>query len=459
MKISDLEGKRVAIWGYGLEGRAALAALRQNLPRQPVTVFCNRAEADDLEFMDDPQLQVVDHEPDVEALSAFEVVVKSPGISPYKTPAVEAQQAGVRFTSGTALWFGDHPEALTICVTGTKGKSTTSAMVAHLLRKAGNRTALAGNIGMPLLDLNDVDPPPDYWVTELSSYQTRDAVLPDVAAVTNLFPEHLDWHGSEERYFADKLALVREAMPERIVLNAADDRLADLRLPGADVRWYSGVDGWRQKGIELWRADQRVMEIGELPFSGEHNIRNLCAALTIVDALELDSVEMAGFARSFRTLPHRLQSFGSKEGIEYVNDSISTTPHASVAAMKCYAHRRVAVIVGGFDRGLDWSVFEEYVARNPPVAIITQGQNGPKIARQMGGLARKAAFELREVAELEEAVRLGERFLGHGGVVLMSPGAPSFPRYKNYIDRGRHFAQIAGYDPRIITDIPGLGIA
>ena len=139
MKISDLEGKRVAIWGYGLEGRAALAALRQNLPRQPVTVFCNRAEADDLEFMDDPQLQVVDHEPDVEALSAFEVVVKSPGISPYKTPAVEAQQAGVRFTSGTALWFGDHPEALTICVTGTKGKSTTSAMVAHLLRKAGNR--------------------------------------------------------------------------------------------------------------------------------------------------------------------------------------------------------------------------------------------------------------------------------------------------------------------------------
>ena len=104
-------------------------------------------------------------------------------------------------------------------------------------------------------------------------------------------------------------------------------------------------------------------------------------------------------------------------------------------------------------------MFEDHVARHPPVAIITQGQNGPKIARQMGGLARQAAFELREVGEMEDAVRLCERFLGHGGLVLLSPGAPSFPRYKTYVDRGRHFAHIAGYDPRIITDIPGLGVA
>src|SRR5690606_16375379 len=125
------------------------------------------------------------------------------------------------------------------CITGTKGKSTTAALTAHLLRSAGHRTALCGNIGMPLLDLLDVEPAPDYWVIELSSFQAREAMLPDVAVVLNLFPEHLDWHGSEERYYADKIFLAREAMPERVVLNAADDRLAALKLPGADLRWFS----------------------------------------------------------------------------------------------------------------------------------------------------------------------------------------------------------------------------
>src|SRR5690606_29781852 len=126
---------------------------------------------------------------------------------------------------------------------------------------------------------------------------------------------------------------------------------------------------------------------------------------------------------------------------------------------ECFANRRVVVIVGGYDRGLDWSVFEEYIARHPPLAIITQGQNGPRIHRQLGGLSGKAHFELRECGELDAAVRQAERFLGGNGVVLLSPGAPSFPRYRDYIERGRHFAALAGFDPKSITAIPGLGVS
>ena len=459
MKISDLAGRKVAIWGYGREGRSALAALRWRLPRQPLALLCSQAEADEAGFMDDPNLEILAGEPDAEVLSRFEVVIKSPGISPYLSPAREAAAAGVAFTSGSALWFAEHPEALTVCVTGTKGKSTTAALLAHLLRSAGHRTALAGNIGMPLLDLLDVEPPPDYWVIELSSYQTREALLPDVAVVLNLFPEHLDWHGSEERYYADKLWLAREAMPERVVLNAADDRLSALSLPGADVRWFSGVAGWHAQGRELYRGEERILDLGELRLPGSHNHRNLCAALTALEALELDARALAPAAKQFSPLPHRLQGLGVRDGVEYVNDSISTTPHASVAALECFAHRRVAIIVGGYDRGLDWSVFEEHIARHPPLAIITQGQNGPRIHRQLGGLARKAAFELRACDELDSAVRTAERFLGGNGVVLLSPGAPSFPRYKDYVERGRHFATLAGFDPDTISAIPGLGIA
>ena len=459
MKISQLGGRRVAIWGYGREGRAALAALRWRLPRQPLTLFCSQAEAQDAEFLDDPELTIVTGEPDVDALAGFEVVIKSPGISPYLSPAREAAERGVQFVSGTLLWFAERPDALTIAITGTKGKSTTAALLAHLLRSAGHRTALAGNIGLPLLDLLDVEPPPDYWVIELSSYQTRDVQLPDIAVLLNLFPEHLDWHGSEERYYADKLWLVREAMPERVVLNAADDRIAALRLPGADIRWFSGVDGWHARGRDLYRGEERILDLGELRLPGSHNHRNLCAALTVLDALELDSRAMAGAARTFQPLPHRLQSLGTREGVEYINDSISTTPHASVAALECFANRRVAIIVGGYDRGLDWSVFEDYIARHPPLAVLTQGQNGPRIHRQLGGLTNKMHFELRDCGELEPAVRQAERLLGGNGVVLLSPGAPSFPRYKDYAERGRHFAGIAGIDPKSITAIPGLGVA
>ena len=239
MKISELEGKRVAIWGYGREGRAALAALRWRLPRQSITVFCSDSEAATLRGMEDPNLVVETGPVNGEMLATFEVVIKSPGISPYTSPVVDAELHGTRFVGGTSFWFSENPDARTICVTGTKGKSTVTALIAHLLRAGGKRTALAGNIGLPLLELLDVDPPPDYWAIELSSYQAREAIRPSVAVVLNFFPEHLDWHGTEPRYFQDKMALVTATSPGAAVLNAADPRVAALEVPdNVPVFWF-----------------------------------------------------------------------------------------------------------------------------------------------------------------------------------------------------------------------------
>lgn len=188
MNLSDLEGKRVAIWGYGDEGRAALAALRWRLPREPLALLCSAAEASQAMELGDPALYIFTEEVTADLLVRFDVVIKSPGISPYHGVAAQALARGVRFTSGTALWFAENPGARTLCVSGTKGKSTTSALIAHLLRAGGVRTALAGNIGLPLLNLLEADPPAQVNVLELSSYQTRDAVAPEVAVVLNLFP-------------------------------------------------------------------------------------------------------------------------------------------------------------------------------------------------------------------------------------------------------------------------------
>src|SRR5690606_16759852 len=265
--------------------------------------------------LDDPALQV-ETEASAERLAAFDVVIKSPGTSPYRPEALAAREHGTEFIGGTALWFAERPVARTIRVTGTKGKSTTTALLAHLLRAGSHRTALCGNIGMPLLELIDGDA--ELWAIELSSYQTRDVaasgVRPEVAVVTNVFPEHLDWHGSEQCYVEDKLALLTDAKPRLAVLNANDRRLAALSLPDSDVRWFGRADGWHMRGDALHRGDDFVLDTRDVPVPGRHNRGNLCAVLTAVDALGFDGAALASHAASFRPLPHRLQTLGTRDG-------------------------------------------------------------------------------------------------------------------------------------------------
>ena len=182
-------------------------------------------------------------------------------------------------------------------------------------------------------------------------------------------------------------------------------------------------------------------------------------ALAAIEALGLDAAALAPHAASFRPLPHRLQALGTRDGIAWVNDSISTTPHASLAALDVYRDRRVALLAGGHDRGVDWSGFAEAMRSRPPEAIVTMGQNGPRIHALLEPVAATAGFELAAAADLEEAVVHARAALGTEGVVLLSPGAPSFGAYRDYTERGRHFAALAGFDPDAISSIPGLGIA
>jgi len=469
VRISQLEGRRVALWGWGREGRAAFAVLRRHLPGLALTLFCPEAEVASAQAEAGSALQVRS-DVSADALAAFEVVIKSPGISPYGEAAVAAAARGTQFIGGTSLWFAEHADADgtvrdTVCVTGTKGKSTTTALLAHLLRASGARTGLVGNIGLPLLEVLDPQPAPAYWAVELSSYQTgevaRSGAHPQVAVVLNLFPEHLDWHGSEARYIEDKLALVTGAAPRIAVLNAADPHLAALSLPHSEVVWFNQPQGWHMRGEWVFRGEQQVFDTANTPLPGRHNRGNLCAVLAAIEALGLDAVALAPAVQAFRPLPNRLQTIGSRDGLRFVNDSISTTPHASLAALDCFAGQRIALLVGGHDRGLDWHDFVAHMAHDvPPVEIVTMGANGPRIHALLQPLADAGRFGLHAAGDLEEAVRLARAALGgQGGVVLMSPGAPSYGVYRDYVARGRHFAELAGFDPDQITAIPGIGIA
>jgi len=456
MRISALEGKKVALWGFGREGRAAHSAIRRQLPHQPLTLFCPLAEHSLAQALGDPLLTIC-APPSADTLNAFDWVVKSPGISPYREPAVEAQQLGARFTSGTALWFGEGLPGLKLCVTGTKGKSTTTALIAHLLRSRGLAVGLAGNIGLPLLEVIDPPLPPAAWAIELSSYQAADAHRPDLALVLNLFPEHLDWHGSEARYIEDKLALVTRAEPRRVLLNWQDSRLRELGESIPACRWFAREDGWHLRGEALYRGEVRVLKRAPSVLPGAHNALNLCAALAAIEAIDLDAVALAPRASRYRPLPHRLQALGQRSGVHFIDDSISTTPHASIAALACLHGRRVAIIVGGFDRGLDWQVFADHVRRQPPAAVVCIGQNAEHIHQTLRPALADSSCTLSQVGTLAAALDVAREAAGADGVVLLSPGAPSFPTYQDYAERGRHFAELAGFAVRH-SQIRGLGV-
>ena len=470
MRLAELEGKRVAVWGYGREGRAALSVLTRKFTRQSFTLFCSEEEARRVEAdlklhagesnaAAQAELRVVTVPPDAAALLAFDVVIKSPGISPYREPYLSAEKAGVRFTSGTALWFAEHVDAKTICVTGTKGKSTVTALIAHLLRKSGRRVALAGNIGLPLLELLEPAREPDWWVIERSSFQTRDfGGEPTIAVINNLLEEHLDWHGDVARYHIDKLKIVGNRSRTAVVLNAAD-RVAGSITTQRKTIWFNSNDGWHANGDAIWRAEESILPLARIPLPGLHNARNVCAALAAIEAAGEDARTLASHVASFKALPHRLQALGARNGIDYVNDSISTTPFAAIEALRSMREGQpVTILVGGFDRGVDWSPFVEFVTAQPPHAIVTMGANGDAIAAKLRSIAKRD-FALVSERTLAEAFARAQALTPAGGAILLSPGAPSFDQFKDYAERGREFARLAGFDPAAIAQIEGMGIA
>jgi len=445
MLFSELEDASVAILGAGREGQAVWRQIRARFPHKHLSFF---AESDiDAEFLQmlDPTLYTTHIAPlNYDSLKNFDVLIRSAGISPYRQELQQLRADGKKFTSASSLWFAEHPGAKTICISGTMGKSTTAKLLAHLLNHAGAKACLAGNIGQHMLDVEETDI--DWWVIELSSYQLSDLeAKPDVAVLLNLSEEHVDWHGGVERYGDDKLKLVELADEGRVIANFADAALAERLMGKADVIWFNHE--------KTWQAGERDVvgsKTGRVPatesLSGAHNMQNLAAALTVVDTLGLEIKGLNAVLESFRGLPHRQQYIGKKNGVRYINDSISTTPVSVAAALQTIGTADVVLLLGGFDRGLDWSEFAMQLTEQTPYAIITIPDNGAKISSCLKMANVEPAGGLHMALDLSNAVELAQEIVPLNGCILLSPGAPSFPHFKDYADRGLHFEEYAAID-------------
>ncbi len=419
---------RVALWGYGREGRATRTFLEARVPGLVPTLIADAAPAEPVD------LPVLTGAEGTTALAEgrFDVVVKSPGISLYR-PEVEAmRQAGTALTSSTNLWLESQPSRTVLAVTGTKGKSTTASLVAHLWEGS----VLAGNVGRPLVAVPTGTAP---VVLELSSYQCADLAHRVRAMVlTNLYPEHLDWHHSRERYFADKLRLVDLAGVA--VLNAADARTVERFRDLAKACWFGTGDGWHVADGALHHRTEHRFAATDWTLPGLHNLVNLAAALTALEAMGEDAHRLLPRATTFRGLPHRLQVVGVRDGVTWVDDSISTTPESAAAALAAFPDRAVTLLLGGQDRGQDVSPLAAAL-QGRDARIVTLPDNGPTMGAALAALV--AGLRVEHAPDLAAAVARAEALTPGGGVVLLSPAAPSYGRFRNFEERGERFAALA----------------
>ena len=430
MRFEGLSGKRVVIWGAGREGRAAHTELARRGVSSTIVVTGSA----------EPPAGVVGGDAAWQELLSADAIVKSPGI-PHTSPEyVALSEQGAAITSLTDLWLNENRDKV-IAVTGTKGKSTTSALVHHILRGTGRTAELAGNIGIPVGPrvAGDVD----CAVTEISSYQAAElSASPRVAVLTSLYPEHLPWHGGYDRYVADKLNLLAHG-PDAIVLPAHTGELADrAREIAGETRVITPGDlGIRVTDDELAWEGTGSLRLADIALVGGHNLTNAALALTAVDAYLGGADRAAALAAvaTFSPLAHRLEVVPSGDGRTWIDDSLATAPQAVAAALTSLTAPRTALVMGGAERNLPFDALIDALAGREDVTVVCTGPAGSRFARD----AAVRVPRIRTARGFADAIEIARSVTGAGDTILLSPAAPSFDEFADYEARAAAFRAAA----------------
>lgn len=448
MLLSELKGKNIAVWGLGKEGLAILELLqKQELPAN--LYIYNDTPTEPLSAY--PKIPVYTGDDFAKLLSKVDVIVKSPGVSIYKEEIKQAKAAEVRFTTSSDLFLSEmranHPNAIVIGVTGSKGKSTTSSLLYTALNYLEQDVVLGGNIGRPLIELIEEDH--RFIVAEMSSYQCSDlSVSPHIALFTNLFPEHIDWHLNHDNYYRDKVHLIANQQEGDVCfVNDKCDKLKKYCNEYArEFNYYNRPEGFAELDNVLCYNQKPILHIEEIKLEGYHNLDNMAGALSVIQYLGLDINKAIESFKTFEALPHRLQKVGEKDGIIFINDSISTAPETAMAAIKSF-DKNMGIILGGYDRAQDYQELAEFINDNPKVkAVATLFQTGPRVAEALRDLVKREDFTLIEESDFGTAVnKLFEALKKQNGeLILFSPAAPSYDCYKSFEFRGNDFIKIFG---------------
>ncbi|MEA2476066.1 MAG: UDP-N-acetylmuramoylalanine--D-glutamate ligase [Actinomycetota bacterium] len=434
----NLDGKRVLVCGLGISGAAAARALLARGARVSVVDDSDsepvRRTAAELQRAG-AGVFVGEHPP----ISGFDLAILSPGISPDASIVSELGAAGVEAWSEIELAY-----LLASCdflaVTGTNGKTTTTSLLASMLAEAGVEALAAGNIGTPLIDAISRVGTGGAVVVEVSSFQlaTIRSFRPVVAVILNIAEDHTDWHGSFDAYAAAKGRITENQGPEdKLVYNADDEVVSALAATAtATTIPFSTLsappEGVGISGGAVVARGERVMDVDEIPLPGRPGLEDVCGAAAAAMAYGVDRASIERAVRSFRPLPHRLQTIAVTDQMMFIDDSKATNPHAARAAVRELTD--VVLIAGGRSKGIDLEVMADMVP--PVVAVVAIGESAAEIERVFSGLV-----PVERAASMQSAVESAVKRSVPGGSVLLSPGCASLDMYESYAARGEDFAR------------------
>lgn len=387
-------------------------------------------------------------------LESFDTVVRSPGI-PKTTPEFSSAK---HITTATNIFFEQCPGTI-IGVTGTKGKSTTSSLIHHILEVSGYDTRLVGNIGNPALDTLEDANEQVYFVAELSSYQLDDIRhSPHIAVVLPISQEHLSYHGSFDAYVKAKSNIVKQQTYQDYIVffnNNEYSREIGMSSQAHSVQ-YPSKEGnfavWEENGFLLMRngnSTQEIISTRKIPLKGKANRENAIAALTVGRILGIESETLAKAVESFHPLEHRLELVGTYKGIDFYNDSLATTPEATIHAIEALENTVTTLIAGGYDRGLEFSELAKTITSSNIRKLILFPDTGYKIKDLVLKLGKTEDRQKIFMAEnMQQAVQLAYQDSETGEVCLLSPASASFNMFTDYADRGNQFKHYV----RLLTD-------
>ncbi len=449
--------KRVCLLGFGREGKSTFKALRKYVP-QSVIIIADKNPEVSLQFKEefgtDSHVCFFGGENYTEALNHCDIIIKSPGVS-HGNILKAGTDPKVAFTSQTTLFLELFRNQV-VGVTGTKGKSTTVSLLHRIFTDSGKEVLLVGNIGTPPFEILDRVTSDTIVIYEMSSHQLENsAVSPSTAILLNIFQEHLDHYDSYRDYQLAKLNIARWQRPgDAFICNTSleviSGLLAEIHCPGTLYTlnekvapkpgvWCEGPD------LKILDAHSRLFTLGHLcthrKLPGQHNLYNIAAASLAAHLHGINHQYIIQAVASFEGLPHRLEPVRIYKGVTYYNDSISTIPESTIEALRTFSGIET-LLLGGFDRGIDYSRLIEYLQHNPVKNLLFIGKAGRRMFQELQNSPHSQKEGCLLFDDFEQAVVKAIELGTPGGVCLLSPSAASYDMFRNFEERGEKFRQI-----------------
>lgn len=443
------QNDKIAVLGFGLEGRDVVEYLLKNNIRD-ITIF-DRKELNELNLngLDPGKLRFKTGSNYLDGgLKSYNVIIRSPGVYRYIPEIIEAEKQRCKVTSDIKLFLDDF-KGISIGVTGTKGKGTTATLIYEILSKSSQNVHLAGNIGSPALTLLDKTDEDSIVVLELSSFQLIDLEKsPDIAVVLNITSDHMDWHKSTDEYIKAKKNIVKhqdESKTKVINDDYETSRSFKILSPSKNILFskqkkVKGVYVAEGKIISNINGDETVIgDTDKLLLRGMHNWENICAAAAAaqVAGASIENIRKTIFL--FKGLEHRLELVGDVRGVRYYNDSFSTNPQTTTAAVDSFSEG-ITLILGGYDKGLNFDGMIKHLSKLTNLKnIILIGDVEQKLNESLLKHGFSGSLIKMGKSDMNAIVHKCRELSTDGDVVLLSPACASFDMFKNYKERGEQF--------------------